>query len=382
MALRWPLDQRKSGKLISYTAGSTKSEGDSFKGETMAVADVNGQYRAVLSSVSPGTYDFTLKGPAHLSRFLGRHTIPTSGEYTINMSDKPLVAGDIAPPAKDDRISIIDYSLMVTHFGPGYPNGGTPADLDFDGDVDIFDYNMIVSNFGKTGDLYAGGPNCPQVTTPAKNPATGECQDFSTPCDVPEGWEKVESCPPNQGFGKAVKMVRNAGYNRSFITGGMFEIDSTFKQWAQIHPQGPMTFEAWLRLDENFSSSVYFLYKLGEFSYPSGLTWAPIYYLQFYGGQLTAFINDTQKQLGGSASVKLNTDEFKVGTWHHIAGVYDGKGIILYFDGKERFRAPVDDSTYPFLNEKALYLQGIPLGGDTLPITIYTRFKYTTAMAF
>lgn len=189
------VNTQRPGQVVSYTASSTKSEGDSFKGEAMAVSDANGQYRAVLSSVSPGTYDFTVTGPAHLSRFLGRHTIPSSGEYTIDISDKPLIAGDIAPPARDDRISIIDYSLMVTHFGPGYPDGGTPADLDFDGDVDIFDYNMIVSNFGKTGDLYAGGPNCPQVITPAKNPTTGECQEFSTPCDVPEGWEKVDSCP-------------------------------------------------------------------------------------------------------------------------------------------------------------------------------------------
>lgn len=36
---------------------------------------------------------------------------------------------------------------------------------------------------------------CIQVITPAKNPQTGECREFSTPCDVPAGWQKVESCP-------------------------------------------------------------------------------------------------------------------------------------------------------------------------------------------
>lgn len=35
---------------------------------------------------------------------------------------------------------------------------------------------------------------CIQVITPAKNEETGECREFPTPCDVPEGWEKVESC--------------------------------------------------------------------------------------------------------------------------------------------------------------------------------------------
>ncbi|MBI2597405.1 hypothetical protein HYW41_04570 [Candidatus Daviesbacteria bacterium] len=35
---------------------------------------------------------------------------------------------------------------------------------------------------------------CAQVITPAKNPKTGECKEFGTPCDVPEGWKKVDSC--------------------------------------------------------------------------------------------------------------------------------------------------------------------------------------------
>lgn len=35
---------------------------------------------------------------------------------------------------------------------------------------------------------------CIQVITPAKNLQTGECKDFPTPCDVPAGWEKIESC--------------------------------------------------------------------------------------------------------------------------------------------------------------------------------------------
>lgn len=34
---------------------------------------------------------------------------------------------------------------------------------------------------------------CIQVITPARNPKTGEIRDFPTPCDVPEGWEKIES---------------------------------------------------------------------------------------------------------------------------------------------------------------------------------------------
>lgn len=34
---------------------------------------------------------------------------------------------------------------------------------------------------------------CIQVITPAKNPETGETEDFPTPCDVPEGWKIIDS---------------------------------------------------------------------------------------------------------------------------------------------------------------------------------------------
>ena len=35
---------------------------------------------------------------------------------------------------------------------------------------------------------------CAQVITSATNPDTGDCMDYPTPCDVPEGWTVVESC--------------------------------------------------------------------------------------------------------------------------------------------------------------------------------------------
>ena len=38
---------------------------------------------------------------------------------------------------------------------------------------------------------------CIQVITPAISPE-GICQEFPTPCDVPEGWKKVEKCPASQ----------------------------------------------------------------------------------------------------------------------------------------------------------------------------------------
>lgn len=37
-------------------------------------------------------------------------------------------------------------------------------------------------------------PVCIQVTAPAKDPATGNCKIFPTPCDVPSNWIKVDNC--------------------------------------------------------------------------------------------------------------------------------------------------------------------------------------------
>ena len=40
------------------------------------------------------------------------------------------------------------------------------------------------------------GPEvCIQVIQAAINPQTGECKNFSTPCDVPDGWQEVKQCP-------------------------------------------------------------------------------------------------------------------------------------------------------------------------------------------
>lgn len=39
---------------------------------------------------------------------------------------------------------------------------------------------------------------CIQVITPAHNKETGECREFPTPCDVPEGWKRVHECDAEQ----------------------------------------------------------------------------------------------------------------------------------------------------------------------------------------
>ena len=53
-----------------------------------------------------------------------------------------------------------------------------------------------VSTRKKLNSLYGCDkkPICLQVITSARNPKTGECKEFNTPCDVPTDWIKVEKC--------------------------------------------------------------------------------------------------------------------------------------------------------------------------------------------
>ena len=45
-------------------------------------------------------------------------------------------------------------------------------------------------------------PVCAQVITYGVDPETGECEEFPTPCDVPEGWESsMEGCPEDDEGG-------------------------------------------------------------------------------------------------------------------------------------------------------------------------------------
>lgn len=41
------------------------------------------------------------------------------------------------------------------------------------------------------------GEYCAKVITPARNPETGDIQEFPTTCSVPEGWELIENDIPD-----------------------------------------------------------------------------------------------------------------------------------------------------------------------------------------
>jgi len=73
---------------------------------------------------------------------------------------------------------------------------------------------------------------CIQVITPAKNPITGECKEFPTPCDVPPGWQKVKSCS-----GSIITIEPEKSFTKPIICKEYFWYDET-----NLECQGPKTF--------------------------------------------------------------------------------------------------------------------------------------------
>lgn len=62
---------------------------------------------------------------------------------------------------------------------------------------------------------------CIQVITPAKNQQTGECKDFPTPCDVPEGWLPIDYCS-NENSGLNTVVADEDTANRKTYTNQEF----------------------------------------------------------------------------------------------------------------------------------------------------------------
>lgn len=116
----------------------------------------NGIFSGMIADVAPGAYDIFFKGPAHLNKNYGQVIFEAGQTTTVDWSANPQVVGDVTDDSLtgpgDNRINLSDYSLAVFHFGSHIPSEGSRADLDFDGDVDLYDYSFIVWNFNKSGD--------------------------------------------------------------------------------------------------------------------------------------------------------------------------------------------------------------------------------------
>ena len=111
-------------------------------------------------------------------------TAPSANTYDMT------VRADSATtdPASDS------FTLTVTSAG-GDPSGGDSPSISGSFPLAVSSDDENVTNESIVQDDIDDEQICAQVITPAQNPETGECREFPTPCDVPEGWVVVDSCP-------------------------------------------------------------------------------------------------------------------------------------------------------------------------------------------
>jgi hypothetical protein len=131
-----------------------------FVGDNNEQFDTNYAMFKLQSDITDARFDpsqpvtIKVKGPMHLSRTITQTL--NRGLNTVNFTTtgpKVLLGGDIVTSGtSNDIVDIFDFNLFVSHFGPKMPVGGSPADMNMDGMVDVYDFGYIPANFNKTGE--------------------------------------------------------------------------------------------------------------------------------------------------------------------------------------------------------------------------------------
>jgi len=108
-----------------------------------------GVYKGAIFNLEPGTYDFVIKPPRHLSGKFSQVNISKGETYSAELAGI-LLAGDICGPTgkSNNLIDIFDITLIVEEFD----QVNSPADVDYDGKVTVFDITYVVGNFDKKGE--------------------------------------------------------------------------------------------------------------------------------------------------------------------------------------------------------------------------------------
>jgi len=141
------INQKKEDKEVSVTLKQGGATAASFDSVSVASFE-NGLYSGLLTDLDPGTYDILVKGPVHLQQKFANIEL-VEGLNEESWSETPLLAGDVQP---DNKVNTFDFAILASHFGANMPPGGSPADFDLDGDVDIFDFVLISENYYKVGE--------------------------------------------------------------------------------------------------------------------------------------------------------------------------------------------------------------------------------------
>ncbi len=108
-----------------------------------------GVYQGKLFNLQPGTYDFVIKPPRHLSvKFKGvniKEGENKQGREIVLPYFPVALAGDAT---QDNKINIQDFRVLAED----YLKTESPADFNFDGKVNIQDFRFIVENYLEEGE--------------------------------------------------------------------------------------------------------------------------------------------------------------------------------------------------------------------------------------
>lgn len=141
------INNQKPVKTAKITLKNT-GEAETTHEETVNLgSDQNGIWSGRIMNISPGTYDFYIKGWAHLQEKFEGITL-AEGENSQDFSQTKLLAGDIND---NNRIEALDLAVVIDHYWPDTP-AGSPADFNLDGSVNALDIGLVIENYFLEGD--------------------------------------------------------------------------------------------------------------------------------------------------------------------------------------------------------------------------------------
>ncbi|MBU2542199.1 hypothetical protein KJ785_01400 [Patescibacteria group bacterium] len=137
-------------RIKAYTAGSDRSNPANLLYNSASTTNDLGWFSYyVFDGLSPGTYDFTVKGYSHLTRLVSN--VSTGYAFALDFSDNgtnPLLSGDINLTEGDDEINAMDISVLVN----AWNTSDSRADLNRDEEVNSIDISNLLANFNAVGD--------------------------------------------------------------------------------------------------------------------------------------------------------------------------------------------------------------------------------------
>jgi len=123
--------------------------GDSIPAYEFNVESDQTGYFLVPNGILTGTYDVGVRDPHSLRNL--RQSVSLT-DHTTDKNMGTLIEGDTN---SDNRINILDFSILASCYGTSEGGAGfdVRADLNEDGVINILDFSLLASNYGQTGDL-------------------------------------------------------------------------------------------------------------------------------------------------------------------------------------------------------------------------------------